>query len=52
MQLKRNFHDDIIFEWIPYNQFDDIKEIRKGDFATIYSAIWKGGPLYYNKNKY
>src|SRR5436190_214514 len=35
---------DIVFEWIPYNQFNDIKEIGRGGFV-IYSAIWKNGPL-------
>src|SRR5581483_2063871 len=49
MQLKRNSYNDIIFEWIPYNQFNNIKEISKGDSATVYSAIWKDGPLYYKK---
>ncbi|GBB93540.1 hypothetical protein RclHR1_21900002 [Rhizophagus clarus] len=37
---------DIMFEWIPYDQFDDIKEIGKGGFSTVYSAIWKDGFLY------
>jgi hypothetical protein len=42
----------IIFEWIPYDQFYDIKEIGKGGFATVYSAMWKDGPLRYDyKNK-
>ncbi|CAB5385286.1 unnamed protein product [Rhizophagus irregularis] len=45
VQLKIN---DSLFEWIPYNQFNEIKKIRKGDFATVYSAIWKNGPLYNN----
>jgi len=27
--------------WIPYNELTDIKEIGKGGFATVYSAIWK-----------
>ena len=27
MQLKINYYNNIIFEWIPYNQFDNIKEI-------------------------
>ena len=45
-QLKRNSHYDIMFEWIPYNQFGNIEEISKGDVATIYSAIWKNGPFY------
>src|SRR5687767_5666632 len=45
MQLKITDRNDILFEWVPYNQFDDIKEISKGNIATIYSAIWKDGPL-------
>ena len=39
-----------MFEWIPYNQFNNIEEISKGDFATVHLAIWKDGPLYYNYN--
>jgi hypothetical protein len=27
-------------EWIPYYQFDEINEIGKGGFSTVYSAIW------------
>src|SRR5436309_1414180 len=52
MQLKINSRWDIIFEWIPYNQFDFIDEVSKGDFATVYSAIWKDGPLHYNNDEY
>ncbi|GBC02002.1 hypothetical protein RclHR1_04400025 [Rhizophagus clarus] len=52
MQLKIDDHRDIIFEWIPYNQFNNIKEIGKGGFSTVYSAEWKDGPLYWNKNEY
>src|SRR3954469_18294254 len=48
MQLKIEDFDDNLFEWIPYNQFSDIKEIGRGGFATVYSAIWKDGPLKYN----
>ena len=44
--LKENF---IICEWIPYSQFDSIKEISKDDLSTIYSAKWKDGSLYWNK---
>ena len=50
MQLKIDEYDDIIFEWIPYNKFSDIKEISRGGFATVYSAIWKDGPLRYEYN--
>jgi serine/threonine protein kinase len=52
MQLKINHPSDIVFEWIPFNQFINIKEIGKGGFATVYSAIWKDGPLCYDNNKY
>ena len=52
MQLKIDEpKKHIVFEWIPYNQFNDVKEIGKDDVATIYLAIWKDGPLYYNYNK-
>ena len=33
MQLQINSEKDIIFEWIPYNQFKDIEEIGEGGFA-------------------
>jgi hypothetical protein len=45
-----SFYSNIIFEWIPYDQFNDIKEIGKGGFSTVYSAIWKNGLLHYNDN--
>ena len=48
MQLKVNKPDNIVFEWIPYNQFNNVKEIGEGGFAKVYSAIWKDGPLLYN----
>jgi len=54
MQLKVDSYLDIIFEWIPYDQFNNIEKIGKGGFSTVYSAIWKDGPLYFNRlnNKY
>ena len=54
MQLKINSYNDIVFEWIPYNQFTDIKKIGRGGFSEVYSAIWKDGPLDYDnsRNKY
>ncbi|EXX65031.1 kinase-like domain-containing protein [Rhizophagus irregularis DAOM 181602=DAOM 197198] len=53
-QLKLRFdnYDDIVLEWIPYNQFNEIKETEKNKLITLYSAIWKDGPLYYYNNKY
>ena len=35
-----------MLEWIPYNQFNEIKEIGKNGLITVYSAIWKDGPFY------
>jgi hypothetical protein len=48
-QLKINDPYDLVFEWISYNQFLDIKEVDRDDFSIIYSAKWKDGPLYWNK---
>jgi hypothetical protein len=47
-QLEIKTKYDIIVEWIPYDQFNNIKNIDKGSFSTDYSAIWKNGPLEYN----
>jgi hypothetical protein len=49
MQLKIDGHNNAVFEWIPYNQFNKIKEIEKNDHIAIYSAIWKNGPFKKNK---
>jgi hypothetical protein len=44
--------NNTIFEWIPYNQFDEIIKTGKNNFITVYSAIWKDGPLHYRYNEY
>ncbi|EXX65850.1 hypothetical protein RirG_129420 [Rhizophagus irregularis DAOM 197198w] len=49
-QLKINYPWNIVFEWIPYNKFLDIKEVDKDDFSTVYSAKWEDGPLEWNNN--
>jgi hypothetical protein len=51
-QLKINDYDDVMLEWIPYNQFNEIKEMGKNSLITIYSAIWKDGPLHYQYGEY
>src|SRR5438034_11170406 len=43
MRLKINSCFNIVFEWIPYDQFNYIKKVGEGGFATVYSAIWKDG---------
>jgi hypothetical protein len=44
MQLKIE-RNNIIIEWIPYNQFNNITNIGTGSFSTVYFATWKNGPL-------
>ncbi|CAB5352324.1 unnamed protein product [Rhizophagus irregularis] len=51
MQSKIDDYYGLVFEWIPYDQFSDIKEIGKGGFSTVYSAIWKDGPFEYDKDE-
>jgi hypothetical protein len=48
VQLKISNSDDTVLEWIPYSQFIKIKEMGKNGSITIYSAVWKDGPLHYN----
>ena len=45
-QLEVINYDDIVLEWIPYNQFNEIMETGKNGLIIVYSAIWKDGPLY------
>ena len=43
---------DQIMEWIPYNQFYNVKKLTQGGFSTIYTARWtKGYIVDYNKKK-
>jgi hypothetical protein len=41
-QLKISINCSVIFEWIPYDEFIDIKEIGNNLLTT---AIWKKGSL-------
>ncbi|RGB29607.1 hypothetical protein C1646_315640 [Rhizophagus diaphanus] len=45
MQLNIIDYKSIIFEWIPYNHFNNIKEVGRNDFTTICLASWENGPL-------
>ena len=47
MQLKIKVYNNIVFEWIPFNQFNNFEEISND---SLYSAIWKDGPLSYDTN--
>ena len=46
IQLKINEWNELVFEWIPYYQFKDIKVIDKENLIIVHSAIWKSGKLY------
>jgi hypothetical protein len=48
VQFKINNPNNTVLEWIPYNQLNKIKEMDKNGSITIYSAIWRYGPLYWN----
>ena len=50
-QLKIDWPWSIVFEWIPYNKFNEIKEINMNSLITVYSAIWNG-PLCFKENKW
>ena len=49
-QLNISNSWDLVFEWISYSQFFDIKEVDKDNFSTVYSAKWKDGPLHWDGN--
>ncbi|POG77644.1 hypothetical protein GLOIN_2v1473657 [Rhizophagus irregularis DAOM 181602=DAOM 197198] len=34
---------NVIVEWIPYNNFQDICYLTKGGFSEIYTAVWING---------
>ncbi|CAG8589397.1 784_t:CDS:2 [Paraglomus occultum] len=44
-------HRDELLEWIPHDQLDEIKYLARGGFGTVYSAIWKDGPINYWDDK-
>ena len=44
-QLNINDWYDDVFEWIPYDQFYNIKKKNK---SGLVAAIWKDGPLKYD----
>jgi hypothetical protein len=40
----KSYYD--ILEWIPYDRFQDIKQIDESGFANIFSATWLDGEPY------
>ena len=36
---------DNIIEWVPFDQFEDVKYLTKGGFCSIYTATWIRGSI-------
>src|SRR5207244_4459255 len=36
-------YDVLFLEWVPFDRFEDIKQIGEGGFAKVYSATWIDG---------
>src|SRR5437763_3007938 len=41
----------LFLEWVPFDRFEDIKQIGKGGFAKVYSAKWIDGKAKYIKQE-
>src|SRR5688572_27703639 len=39
----------LFLEWVPFDRFEDIKQIGEGGFAKVYSAKWIDGRSNYTK---
>ena len=46
--INRKYHP-LFLEWVPFDRFEDIKQIGEGGFAKVYSAKWINGQAKYTK---
>jgi hypothetical protein len=52
-QLKiKCYTNNAVFEWVPYNQFNEIEKTGRNNLITVYSAVWKDGPFYKKDMQY
>jgi hypothetical protein len=49
IQLNIDNYNEIILEWISYDQFNEVNKIKNCGYEILNSALWKDGPLNYNK---
>src|SRR3954465_7885940 len=42
-------YDAEFLEWVPFDRFEEIKQIGEGGFAKVYSATWIDGNAEYTK---
>src|SRR4051812_6439638 len=47
-EINYEYHP-LFLEWVPFDRFEDIKQIGEGGFAKVYSAKWIDGQSYYTK---
>src|SRR5215213_496393 len=45
----KNYRSPLFLEWVPFDRFEDIKQIGEGGFAKVYSAKWIDGRSNYTK---
>ena len=49
--LHGNNSYTFFLEWVPFDRFEDIKQIGEGGFAKVYSATWiDGNAKYYRQD--
>ena len=46
---KLQYSRPLFLEWVPFDRFEDIKQIGEGGFAKVYSAKWIDGQSKYYK---
>src|SRR5437763_2098411 len=48
-EYSRIYVYPLFLEWVPFDRFEDIKQIGEGGFAKVYSAKWIDGPSRYKQ---
>ena len=43
MDSINGYYCPLFLEWVPFDRFEDIKQIGEGGFAKVYSATWIDG---------
>jgi hypothetical protein len=46
-KLDIHYSYPLFLEWVPFDRFEDIKQIGEGGFAKVYSATWIDGKAKY-----
>src|SRR5438552_1832224 len=44
------YGNPLFLEWVPFDRFEDIKQIGEGGFSKVYSAKWIDGQSKYYKD--